>query len=77
AALATVTAEIATRAFKIQASARACRIPLSFGTALRVCLAGDLAAAVTPARSGAEPARFLVLAESGTAAAQLVLVLFL
>lgn len=77
AALATVTAEIATRAFKIQASARACRIPLSFGTALRVCLAGDLAAAVTPARSGAEPARFLVLAESGTGAAQRVLVLFL
>lgn len=77
AALATVTAEIATRAFKIQASARACRIPLSFGTALRVCLAGDLAAALTPARSGAEPARFLVLAESGTGAAQRVLVLFL
>ncbi|MCA2993026.1 lysylphosphatidylglycerol synthase domain-containing protein [Gemmatimonas sp.] len=77
AALATVTAEIATRAFKIQASARACRIPLSFGTALRVCLAGDLAAAITPARSGAEPARFLVLAESGTGAAQRVLVLFL
>ena len=77
AALATVTAEIATRALKIQASARACRIPLSFGTALRVCLAGDFAAAITPARSGAEPARFLVLAESGTGAAQRVLVLFL
>lgn len=77
AALATVTAEIVTRAFKIQASARACGIPLTFGTALRVCLAGDFAAAITPARSGAEPARFLVLAESGTGAAQRVLVLFL
>ncbi len=77
AALATVTAEILTRAFKIQASARACGIPLRFGTALRVCLAGDFAAAITPARSGAEPARFLVLAESGTPAAQRVLVLFL
>jgi uncharacterized membrane protein YbhN (UPF0104 family) len=77
AALATVTAEILTRAFKIQASARACGIPLRFGTALRVCLAGDFAAAITPARSGAEPARFLVLAESGTTAAQRVLVLFL
>lgn len=77
AALATVTAEILTRAFKIQASARACDIPLRFGTALRVCLAGDFAAAITPARSGAEPARFLVLAESGTPAAQRVLVLFL
>lgn len=77
AALATVTAEIVTRALKIQASARACGIPLSFGTALRVCLAGDFAAAITPARSGAEPARFLVLAESGTGPAQRVLVLFL
>ncbi|AMW06235.1 lysylphosphatidylglycerol synthase transmembrane domain-containing protein [Gemmatimonas phototrophica] len=77
AALATVTAEIVTRALKIQLSARACAIPLSFGTALRVCLAGDFAAAITPARSGAEPARFLVLAESGTGAAARVLVLFL
>ena len=61
--------EILTRAFKIQASARACGIPLRFATALRVCLAGDLAASGPPARSGAEPARFLVLAESGTSAA--------
>ncbi len=77
AALVTVTAEILTRAVKIQASARACAIPLAFGTALRVCLAGDFAAAITPARSGAEPSRFLVLAESGTNAASRVLVLFL
>ncbi|MFN5581804.1 YbhN family protein [Gemmatimonas sp.] len=77
AALATVTAELCTRAFKIQASARACGIPVTFGTALRVCLAGDLAAAITPARAGAEPSRFLVLAESGTNAAGRVLVLFL
>ena len=77
AALATVTVEIVTRALKIQASARACGIPLRFGTALRVCLAGDFAAAVTPARSGAEPARFLVLAEGGTGAAARVLILFL
>lgn len=77
AALATVTAEIITRALKIQASARSCGIPLTFGTALRVCLAGDFAAAITPARSGAEPARFLVLAESGTPPASRVLVLFL
>jgi hypothetical protein len=77
AALATVTAEIITRALKIQASARACGIPLRFGTAVRVCLAGDFAAAITPARSGAEPARFLVLAESGTGPAGRVLILFL
>ncbi|MBA3919633.1 MAG: hypothetical protein C0516_13730 [Gemmatimonas sp.] len=76
-ALATVTAELLTRAFKIQASARACGIALRFITALRVCLAGDFAAAITPARSGAEPARYLVLAESGTGPAERVLVLFL
>jgi uncharacterized protein (TIRG00374 family) len=76
-ALATVMAEMLTRAFKIQASARACAIPLRFGTAWRVCLAGDLAAAITPARAGAEPARYLVLAENGTSPAQRVLVLFL
>ena len=76
-ALATVAAEMLTRAFKIQASAHACAIPLRFGTAWRVCLAGDFAAAITPARSGAEPARFLVLAENGTPPAQRVLVLFL
>ena len=77
AALATVTAEIITRALKIQVSARACGIPLRFGTAVRVCLAGDFAAAITPARSGAEPSRFLVLAESGTGPAGRVLILFL
>lgn len=75
--VATVAAELCTRAFKIQASAHACGIPLRFATALRTCLAGDFAAAVTPARSGAEPARFLVLAEGGATAAQRVLVLFL
>ena len=77
AALATVTAEVVTRALKIQISARACGIPLRFAAAVRVCLAGDFAAAITPARSGAEPARFLVLAESGTGAAARVLILFL
>jgi uncharacterized membrane protein YbhN (UPF0104 family) len=77
AALSAFVVEVLTRAFKIQASARACGIPLRFGTALRVCLAGDFAASVTPARSGAEPARFLVLAESGTTPANRVLILFL
>jgi uncharacterized protein (TIRG00374 family) len=76
-AMAAVVIEICTRAFKIQASARAVRLPLRFATALRVCLGGDFAAAITPARSGAEPARFLVLAESGMPAAGRVLVLFL
>lgn len=75
--LALVAFEIVTRAAKMQASASACGIPLRFGTACRVCLAGDFAAGVTPARSGAEPARFLVLAEAGIAPPARVLVLFL
>lgn len=77
AALAAVCVESATRALKIQASARAVGLPLRFGTALRVCLGGDFAAAITPARSGAEPARFLILGEAGTPVAGRVLVLFL
>ncbi len=77
AALSAVGIELMTRALKIQASAQAVGLPLRFGTALRVCLGGDFAAAVTPARSGAEPARFLVLAESGMPVAGRVLVLFL
>lgn len=77
AALVAVTLETLTRSYKIQASAQAVGYPLRFGTALRVCLGGDFAAAITPARSGAEPARFLVLAESGMPTAGRVLVLFL
>lgn len=77
AALLATILEIATRAFKIQASARAVHLKLRFGTALRVCLGGDFAAAITPARSGAEPARFLILAESGVAPGGRVVILFL
>ncbi len=77
AALLITLGEVATRALKIQASAWAVGAPLRYGTALRVCLAGDFAAAVTPARVGAEPARFLVLAEAGLSTANRLLVLFL
>jgi len=77
AALATVCFEAVTRALKIQASAIAVGVPLRFGTALRVCLGGDFAAAITPARSGAEPARFLILAEGGTPIAGRLVILFL
>lgn len=77
AALAAVAVEMLTRAFKIQASAIAVGVPIRFGTSLRVCLGGDFAAAITPGRSGAEPARFLILGESGMPVAGRVLVLFL
>ncbi|GJG86971.1 hypothetical protein tb265_21520 [Gemmatimonadetes bacterium T265] len=68
--------ELFSRAWKIQLSARALRIPLGFGTALRTCLGGDFGAAVTPARSGAEPARYLVLTEARVAPTARLLILF-
>ena len=77
AALLAACFEVMTRSLKIQASAYAVGLPLKFGTAVRVCLGGDFAAAITPARSGAEPARYLVLAESGMAPAGRVVVLFM
>jgi uncharacterized protein (TIRG00374 family) len=41
-----------------------------------VCLGGDFGASITPSRTGAEPARFLVLAEAGVPAAGTLLILF-
>lgn len=76
-AIVAVCIEVMTRALKIQASAYGIGTPIPFATALRVCLAGDFAAAITPARSGAEPARFLVLAEAGVSATSRVIILFL
>ena len=75
-AIGAVAGEILTRGLKIHWSAAAMRIPLRFGTALRVCMGGDFAAAITPGRSGAEPARFLVLAETGLPVTSILLVLF-
>ena len=75
-AFAAVLAEVVTRTIKLQWSAGALRIPLRFWTSMRVCLGGDFAASVTPARSGAEPARFLVLAEDGVQPAPALLILF-
>lgn len=77
AALGAVAFELALRSAKIALSARACGIPLHFGTAARATLGGDFATAITPARVGAEPARFLVLREAGVSAAKALLVLFL
>lgn len=77
AALGALLLEIGTRALKIQASALAVGMPIRFATSLRVCLGGDFAAAITPGRAGAEPARFLILGESGMPGAGRVVVLFL
>ena len=68
--------EVVLRAFKLTWSAKALDIPLSLGTAFRVCLGGDFGAAVTPSRSGAEPARFLIMAEAKTPLGGIVMVLW-
>ncbi len=75
-AITAVTVEILTRSLKITWSAKAAHIKLGFVTALRTTLAGDFGASITPARSGAEPARFLVLAEAGVPTPSALVVLF-
>lgn len=69
--------DIVFRVIKIRFSADAIGVPVSFGAILRTTLGGDFAAAITPSRSGAEPARFLILSESGTPLGGVVVVLFL
>ena len=75
-ALLAVVIEVLARALKIRWSAQAAGIHLPIGTALRTCLGGDFGAAITPARSGAEPARFFILAESGLASSSVLVILY-
>jgi len=75
-AAAAVITEIVTRSLKISFSGRAVQVPLSFWTAVRTTLGGDFGASITPARSGAEPARFLVLSEAGVPTAGALVVLY-
>jgi uncharacterized protein (TIRG00374 family) len=72
-----VALELGLRVAKISYSARACGIPLSFGTSMRASLCGDFLDAITPARIGAEPARFVVLSEAGVPVGSALVVLFL
>ena len=76
AALSAAAFETLFRAVKIHWGARALGIRLSVRTCIRVILGGDFGAAITPARSGAEPARFLVLSEAGVPVAGSIIVLF-
>jgi glycosyltransferase 2 family protein len=69
--------ELLCRAVKIRLGGAALRIPVSLRTALRVSLGGDFGGSITPARSGAEPARFLILRESGLGAADGLVIIFL
>jgi glycosyltransferase 2 family protein len=75
-ALGGAAAEVILRAFKLTWSAKALSVPLRLTTAFRTCLGGDFGASVTPSRSGAEPARFLIMAEAGTPLGGTVLVLW-
>jgi uncharacterized protein (TIRG00374 family) len=68
--------EVAARSLKLTLSAKAVRTDLSFTTAVRTSLGGDFGAAITPARMGAEPARFLILAEAGKPAADAMVILY-
>ena len=75
-ALLAVAVEVLARSLKIRWSARAAGIRLKLSTAARTCLGGDFAAAITPARSGAEPARFFVLSEAGLPSSSVLVVLY-
>ena len=75
-AILAVAVEVLARSLKIRWSARAAGIQISLGTAARTCLGGDFAAAITPARSGAEPARFFVLSETGLRASSVLVILY-
>jgi uncharacterized protein (TIRG00374 family) len=75
-ALLAVTVDLVSRAWKVRLSAASLGVRVSFGAALRTGLGGDFGAAITPARSGAEPARFLILSEAGVPVAGTLLVLF-
>ena len=77
ACFAAASLELLTRSIKIRLSGAALRIPLRVRTSLRVSLGGDFGGSITPARSGAEPARFLILRESGLPVADSLMILFL
>jgi len=75
-ALLAFVVEVVARSMKMSWSARALGRRLPFNTSVRTSLGGDFGASITPARMGAEPARFLILAESGVAASDAIVVLY-
>ena len=75
-ALLAFVAEVVARSYKLTWSAKAVRTRLPLGTSVRTSLGGDFGAAITPARAGAEPARFLILAEAGIPAADAMVILY-
>lgn len=74
--IAIMLAEAAMRSVKLMWAGRALGAPVSFGTGLRTVLGGDFAAAITPSRSGSEPARFMVLTAARVPTTSIILLLF-
>ncbi|MEX2153648.1 MAG: flippase-like domain-containing protein [Gemmatimonadaceae bacterium] len=76
-ALLAFAVEVVSRSLKLSWSANAVGTRLPFTTSFRTSLGGDFAASITPARVGAEPARFLILAQSGIPASEAMVILYL
>jgi glycosyltransferase 2 family protein len=68
--------EVGARSIKLTWSARSVNSRLPLVTSLRTSLGGDFGACITPARMGAEPARFLILAEAGIAPSDRIVILY-
>ncbi|OYV64338.1 MAG: hypothetical protein B7Z72_13370 [Gemmatimonadetes bacterium 21-71-4] len=75
-AILAVVVEVGARTVKLVWSARSVDVHLPLRESLRTCLAGDLAANITPGRSGAEPARYFVLHQSGIEMPKALVILF-
>src|SRR6185312_11798449 len=74
--LSIAVSELLARGAKMWLSAIAMRIPMSYRLALRASAGGDFGAAITPNKSGAEPARYLIMTEDGMRPAQILLVIY-
>jgi hypothetical protein len=75
-ALLAFAVEVGARSLKLTWSAKAVNTRLPVATSLRTSLGGDFGACITPARMGAEPARFLILAEAGIPASAAMVILY-
>jgi uncharacterized protein (TIRG00374 family) len=68
--------ELLARGAKVWLSAIAMRIPMTYRLALRASAGGDFGAAITPNKSGAEPARYLIMTEDGMKPPHILLVIY-
>jgi uncharacterized protein (TIRG00374 family) len=75
-AFAAFATEVLARSLKLTLSAKAVRSRLPLTTSLRTSLGGDFGASITPARVGAEPARFLILKEAGVPSSEAMVILY-